>query len=537
MKWLAILASVLLLAQQPREQVKPAVGEKKASIEGTVVDAMSGKPLKDVSLILTQATPGGSRAGATTDEAGHYILTGLEAGTYSLFAMHPRYANQAYGACSAQMRGTPLSLAAGQTIKGIDFKLVPNAVISGKVLDEEGEPLNDVMVVALRPVYLHGRRQYSPVGTGATNDLGEFRVGGVAEGKYLVAALPLKHGGGKPAGDGSEPAYLPTFYPSSPEVTSAAPVTVGGGAEAGGTDIRLIKTKGVRVKGKVLGITAGQRLMVRLFQKNPGMLEMMSGRGGIVKTADGSFEITAVTPGAYVLRVIEMSGPRSGSVSVPLEVGDKPVSGVTVDFVTPPDLSGEIVFDGEAIQKPSFQAQRIVLETINGWVIPSMANAAEDGTFQLKGVGQGKYFVRLEAPPDGTYVGSVMLGGQRMGEDGLEISATGATKLEIKVRPGAAQVEGIVQDAEGKPMPGVGVALIPKSRSYLLARFFPTDQKGAFSFKSVTPEEYVLLAVEDMEPGGQLDPEFLKLYESKGEKVTLKENDRKGVTLKLIAKE
>jgi protocatechuate 3,4-dioxygenase beta subunit len=541
MKCLLILISAALLAiafqDKPDEQAKPAVEEKKASIEGTVVDAASGRPLKDVSVMSLRTTADGSRTGATTDETGHYILKNLEAGRHMLLARHPRYALRMYGSRSRPTRGTPLTLAAGQTLKGIDFNLQLNAVISGKVVDEEGEPLKDVMVCALTSTYQRGRRQYAPTDTATTNDLGEFRVSNIAEGKYLVVAIPTKQEGGKPAEDGTEPAYLPTFYPNSSEALSAAPVTVSAGTEAGGTDIQLIKVKAVRVKGKVRGMTAGQRLSVRLFQKNAGMLEMMSARGGVVKPADGSFEITAVTPGSYVLRVMDLSAFRSGGVTIPLEVGDKPISGVTVEVVTPPDLSGEIVFDGEASQKPSFQGQRIMLEAIDGGAMPSMTNAAQGGTFQLKEVSPGKYFVRVMPIPEGSYVSSVTLGSQRMGDEGLEIGTAGGAKLEIKLRPGAAQVEGTVQDAEGKPVSGAGVALIPKSKSHLLHQFFPTDQNGAFRFKTVTPEDYLLLAVEDSGMGDFFDPEFLKLYESKGEKITLKENDRKGVALKLIPKE
>jgi protocatechuate 3,4-dioxygenase beta subunit len=536
-----ILISAALLAgafqQQPQEQTKPAVEEKKASIEGTVIELASGKPLKGVNLMLIRSTPG-SRGGTTSDEAGHFIFKDLEAGTYMLVANHPRYGTQMYGARPGTRRGMPVSLAAGQELKGIDFKLQSTAVISGKVVDEDGEPLKGVMVAAVQSFYRRGGRQLAPAGPmNNTNDLGEFRISNVAEGKYVVVAILMKQGEGKPAEDGTEPAYLPTYYPNSPDPSGAAMVSVTAGAEAGGTDIRLIKTKAVRVKGKVLGITASQRLSVRLTQKSGGMLQMMSGRGAMVKAADGSFEITAVTPGSYVLRVMDVSARGAAGVSVPLEVGDKPVSGVTVEFTMPPDLNGEVVFDGEQSQKPALKGQRIFLEATDEAAMGGMAVVNEDGTFQMKGVGPGKYFVRLMPAPEGTYVSSVMLGGQRMGEDGLEIPAGGAGKLEIKPRPGAAQIEGTVQDAEGKPVTGASVALIPKSKSYLLYQTAATDQKGAFSFRGVTPEDYLLLAVEDMEPGAQFDPEFLKLYESKAEKIVLKENDRKGVALKLIPKQ
>ncbi len=539
MKCALIPITAALLAgryqEKPQEQAKPAVEEKKASMEGTVVDAVSGRPLKDVRLMLMDATRNGSPNATTTDEAGHFILKNLEAGGYMLRATHPRYARQMYGSRNGLLGGARLTIAAGQALKEIIFKLQPSSVISGKVTDEEGEPLKDVMVRALTSIYQRGRRQQLAVEMASTNDLGEFRIGNLTAGKYLVCATVTRQGG-KPAADGTESAYLPTFYPSSPETSGAAPVAVGAGTEAGGTDIRLIKTKAVRVKGKVMGMNASQKLAVRLIAKDAGMLAMMTARFANVKPTDGSFEITAVTPGSYVLRA--MDSTKFAGPGLALEVGDKSIDGLTVDVIPAPDLDGEIIFDGEQSQKPSFRSQRVFFEAADGIVMmPPVTNAAEDGSFQFKTVPQGRYFVRVIPMPDGTYVSSVTLGDLKMDEEGLEIGTTGTAKLQVKLRPGAAQIEGSVQDAEGNPASGIIVALIPKSKSHFLYQAARTDQKGAFSLKNITPEDYLLLALDGGEPSAFFDPEFMKPHASKGEKVTLKENDRKVVTLKLIPME
>src|SRR5450759_4045490 len=98
MKCLVILISAALL--MGAFQDKPAVEQQKASIEGTVVDAASGKPLKDVSLMLSSTAAAGSRTGTTTDEAGHFLIKDLEAGSYMLSARHARYAFQMFGSRS-----------------------------------------------------------------------------------------------------------------------------------------------------------------------------------------------------------------------------------------------------------------------------------------------------------------------------------------------------------------------------------------------------------------------------------------------------
>ena len=79
--------------------------------------------------------------------------------------------------------------------------------------------------------------------------------------------------------------------------------------------------------------------------------------------------------------------------------------------------------------------------------------------------------------------------------------------------------------------------MIPDSRRYLLYQSTFTDQKGGFSFKAVTPGDYKVLAWEDVEPNAFQDPEFVKPFIGKAESVSLKENDHKGVSMKVIPRE
>lgn len=64
-----------------------------------------------------------------------------------------------------------------------------------------------------------------------------------------------------------------------------------------------------------------------------------------------------------------------------------------------------------------------------------------------------------------------------------------------------------------------------------------TDQNGAFSFKGITPDDYKLLAWEDIEPSAFQDPEFVKPFESKAQALSLKESDRKTASMKVIPAE
>ena len=109
--------------------------------------------------------------------------------------------------------------------------------------------------------------------------------------------------------------------------------------------------------------------------------------------------------------------------------------------------------------------------------------------------------------------------------------------IEVLLNPNGAEIDGVVADDDGKPMPGVTVALIPDSRRYRLFQSDTTDQTGAVRFQGVPPGAYKLLAWEDVVSGAWCDREFLKPFEGKAEAVTVKENDRKSVALKAVPKE
>ncbi|MDR3703656.1 MAG: hypothetical protein P4L56_28670 [Candidatus Sulfopaludibacter sp.] len=48
-----------------------------------------------------------------------------------------------------------------------------------------------------------------------------------------------------------------------------------------------------------------------------------------------------------------------------------------------------------------------------------------------------------------------------------------------------------------------------------------TDQYGRYRFENIRPGEYKLFAWDDVEPYGWFDPEFLKVFEARGESITL----------------
>lgn len=194
------------------------------------------------------------------------------------------------------MVGTTINVAPGQELKDLSFKLTPQAVITGRVLDEEGEPLARAQIQVLRRRFFQGRQRTMPMGGGQTIDTGEFRVADLAPGRYWISATyrgrmtmfgegPARNTAGKP-----EEEYVTTYYPNSTDEAGARTIDLDAGQEMSGIDIRLHKARVYRIRGKVSGGTQpvrSVRLMV-LPRDRGASMGMFGGAGGMVKE-DGTF--------------------------------------------------------------------------------------------------------------------------------------------------------------------------------------------------------------------------------------------------------
>ena len=173
----------------------------KGSIEGQAVNAKTGAPLKKASVRLTMIVPpsngpagvrmqGPNMRTVDTDEAGRFSFTGLDAGKYRLSADRQGFLHQNYGERKYSGGGTPVLVAEGQNVKSLLFRMNPQGVITGKVLDEDGEPLANVQVRASRYMYLGGKRQWTQAATANSSDIGEYRLADLQPGRYLISTNP-----------------------------------------------------------------------------------------------------------------------------------------------------------------------------------------------------------------------------------------------------------------------------------------------------------------------------------------------------------
>jgi protocatechuate 3,4-dioxygenase beta subunit len=519
---------------------KPAEKPKKATVSGRVVNAKTGEPLKKANIML-MAKGGGKMTSAESDQSGNFNFTDIEAGSYMLMCDRQGFARQFYGARNNPYIGTTLTIAAGQELKDLSFSVMPQAIITGKITDEDGEPMNMIAVAAVRTSFARGKKQYVPLGYAMSNDAGEYRLANLGPGKYLIVASHRNLGvgmvatGGKPS-DKPEPGYAMVFYPNSQDAAGAAPVTVSPGAEIRAIDIRLNKQPAVRLSGTVSGMEEGKMMLVILMPRAAGVLGATMSKVAMAQAADAKFDFKGVVPGSYTLAAVSPQSPNELGHRMPIEVGDQNVTDIVLAVGSGVEVKGKITAEGET--QPKLSGVKVTLSAIETPLGNSSSTSGEDGLFTMKSVSPDKYEVNVGEPPAGYYLKAVKYGGREVPENQVDIPAgASSSQIEVVLSPNAASVEGNIADKNGKPLSGVTVALIPKGRQPYLFKDVTTDQAGHFEFKSVVPGEYIALAWEEIEMGAFQDPEFIKAFESKANKLDLKDRAREVLQIKAIPAE
>jgi uncharacterized GH25 family protein len=536
--WIFAAAWSALGYQTPQAATNSAPAT--AILEGQVFNGATGAPLKKATVSLNGlgARPAGgmpARFTKETDDQGRFSFTALEAGRYQLSVTRSGFLRQSYGARKYSSNGTPIALAPDQHVKDIVFKLSPQSVITGKVLDEDGDPVAGVQVRALKFQYQGGKKTWTQVAGGQTSDIGEFRIPGLDPGRYLVATSsrnqsnPMQTATAEPLPKMAEMAYAATYYPSTMDSSNAVPVDVGAGGETRGIDIRLRKAPVFRIRGKVANVPGG-RVMVMITPKEgvPSAPAMSQ-----AAPPEYRFEIRNVSPGSYVLHAQMGNGNQQAVAFQEVQVGTQHIDGVVLAVAGGNDIPGTVKVEDATAAVPMPNLSVFLLPAIPIGA-PARAKAADDLKFTLKNVPPLHYKVSVSGVPDTCFVKSIRYGGQPVPDEGVDFLGSGA--LEVILSATAAEVDGAVVDKDGKPVAGAIVALISKgSATDIQSR--STDENGAAMFKGLKPGEYKLIAWEDIPRGAYQDPEFVKPYEGRGETVKLDASARQAIQLKVIPAE
>ncbi len=208
------------------------------------MSANTGEPIKKARVFMSRQRDGqGDDANkqpltAITDAAGHFSIEKIPAGKYGVMVSRDNYIRTLYGQDQPDKPGATLSLAPSQKITDLLFRLQRTAVITGRVQDEDGDPVQGVSVTAVRHSLVHGELKDQEKGSARTNDLGEYRITDLRPGRYIVRADPRHDFFSDGSSDGTG-AYASTFYSGTTESARASTLVVKSSDEISGIDFVL----------------------------------------------------------------------------------------------------------------------------------------------------------------------------------------------------------------------------------------------------------------------------------------------------------
>jgi hypothetical protein len=334
---------------------------KVASVAGQVLRADIGEPLKKARILITSENDNSADPyTAITDSEGRFSIAGIRPGRYKMNVERDGFISKSYGEDKTGSSSAVLLLESGQQITDLLFRLQKCGVISGRVLDEDGEPARNVGVVAAIRSSRRGKTSIQGVRGATTNDLGEYRLFDLEPASYFVSAGIEQRGWttiGKISVDHSilksVGGYTRTYYPSSGDISRASTVELKAGGEVTGVDIILIRQRSYKVCGQVINTAVDRPLSigsidVELFPAGSDAYNLADMRRSSADAKTGEFEIADVPSGNYKLRAA-IQDDRNKFVGVTqVEVMSADVLSVRVVITHGADLRGRVVKEGKS---------------------------------------------------------------------------------------------------------------------------------------------------------------------------------------------
>jgi hypothetical protein len=327
-------------------------------VAGNVTDAASGAPISGarVTLMAVVDLPDGASLGSaplqsTTNATGAFTFDGVPPGQFIVNVEKTGFAS--YSDPIAEAMRDRVTVDGKTAVAPLNVQLHRGAVLTGRILNAAGEPEADLDVSALRHTDKADFPEFLPTGHAQTNDLGEFRIAGLAAGEYLVLASTRPHGPFDPIPAGSATALAPTYFPGTLDQGTARIISLASGQEATGLEFSVKSVAAFRVSGVAVD-SAGRpsaHAVVTLmtdWRTSGSFMPLMTIAGD-----DGTFVIANVIAGKYMIAADANAeagglGASGGFVVFTSETRDD-VSGVGTEITVAADVKGlKVVAKGKS---------------------------------------------------------------------------------------------------------------------------------------------------------------------------------------------
>jgi protocatechuate 3,4-dioxygenase beta subunit len=541
----AILACGLILfyphAAAVAQNSNPAQAQSSGAtfrIAGTIVNAVGGNPLARAHVSIVDASNPKNTQWMVTSEDGRFEFKQVGPGKYALEGAKRGFIPAGYN--QHEQFSTAIVTGADFDTANLVLRLAPSAIISGKILDESGDPVRNAMVSLYREDRRVGVSRIIRFRNDSTDDQGAYEFARLDAGSYFISVTTMPWyavhpvSSRQPGTEDAPPtvdrsldvAYQLTYYGDGTEPDDAAAIPVRGGDHLQ-ADIHLSPVPALHLLFHVRENSPNNGTLPVLVKPSfDGMEIAQRGTTQFQMVSPGLYEMTGVAPGRYGVRM-----PGSGRGDQANNEIDVTNDGQELD-VSKMALGSKIKAKVKLLGEGSLPSHLgIALRNskirIAAW---EEVNAKSEAEFQ--GVAPGKYDVLAFAQSKEFSVVRISSKNSETPGHTLNVTAGSSDTVSLSLVEGAVNVEGFAKRA-GKAAAGAMVVLVPKDpESHReLFRRDQSDQDGSFDLQSVIPGVYTIVAIEN---GWDLDwarPGVIAHYGKHGKTVTVSERTQGSIHL------
>jgi hypothetical protein len=227
--------------------------------------------------------------------------------------------------------------------------------ITGKVVDDHGEPMRGVSVHALMSQVVDGLKQTRSVRNVNTDDRGQYRISNLSPGKYFLKATGqgganLVTGAANSARLDVGDSFAPVYFGGGGTAGSANPVEIASSTHAA-ADFRLKIEPAWRIRATLRNFNPREQVTFSLVING----EEVSAGPDRANAMTGAIEFKDAVSGAYILRAAQ--GNMTGEVAVNVAGADTENAVLALNPAV--DIPVTVRFTNPVAQAPARAAKRL----------------------------------------------------------------------------------------------------------------------------------------------------------------------------------
>jgi protocatechuate 3,4-dioxygenase beta subunit len=490
-----------------------------AHIKGKVT-SRHGAPLSNIRVEVRFGLTYDSLAQRTnTGLDGSYEAAGLEAGPYVVYFGDnydgSGYAAQFYRDATDRTKATLIELNKEEIRSGIDAQLDLLGVVTGTVTDKQGNPLENIVVIAERYVIDPSGQRRESAEMANTDASGHYRLFSLLEGVYRINFL-----------DNIDFRYVTTYYNDVYSSTLATPLNISLNTTITNIDAHLA------FRGGITGIVtdmAGKPLQdvtveAQYFAETPsGAGEWGSEQGPAYTNAQGYYSFCCLNPHAYRLYFqhwdSDQYAPRYyNNVYLAQDATLVQVTEATTSTNINAQLGSGSTIVGTVTNESGSPLQNIEVHLYKrqvynpgiGWPEYRYYLTTETGAYRLQTLEPGIYRIGFE--DTSIFYSAKYYDNAHDLATATDIEVTADTTRTIHVQLAATgRITGVVTDEQGAPLPGIIIRAYQPSPSSTTGwqdvATSATDGQGVYHLIALDAGDYRVAFRDETSP-----PRYVREY-------------------------